>query len=366
MLSSTNRDGPDPVGILTMTSTLHLKARRRCTRPRADTTSVRPLFQIDQVDQVDDGREHRRLNARTLREQTQELIAREIGFIDSDEFESPAEILDAVPSVRDICIVSQQPAPPNSVDHESMLAGIKQQLEVPLLKPGEEQLLFRQMNYCRFRANCLRSRLNPSRPSRRKLNDILAQLADADAARERIIASNTRLVVSLAQKHSGSRQQFEEFISEGLMILLNAIDKFDYSRGFRFSTYATHSLTRHFYRCWQQTRKQYERFVPTSSDILGEMISVESTEPETNEDTELMNFVVKHSSQCLDARERRIIDLRFGLSGKAARTLRDVAVILNLSKERVRQIQVRAIEKLRGLADEWKPQSQNGTAAEAV
>lgn len=71
-------------------------------------------------------------------------------------------------------------------------------------------------------------------------------LEQSEQIRGQLVRSNLRLVASIARKFSTSVQDVEEFSSDGSMILLGAIDRFDYSRRFRFSTYATHSIQRHF------------------------------------------------------------------------------------------------------------------------
>ena len=113
---------------------------------------------------------------------------------------------------------------------------------MPPLKPAEEKALFQRMNYLKFQAEAIRSTLSHGRPASRKLERIEALLDEAELVRRRIVEHNIRLVVSICRRYSRSDQQFQEFISEGLLILLGAASKFDYSRGFRFSTYATNSI----------------------------------------------------------------------------------------------------------------------------
>ncbi len=98
---------------------------------------------------------------------------------------------------------------------------------------GREQHLFRRMNYLRYLANRKRSQLDPEHLDSKVIREIEKLIADSEAARTQLVESNLRLVASIARKFSKSRNDFEELLSEGNSILLYAVDKFDFSRGFR-------------------------------------------------------------------------------------------------------------------------------------
>lgn len=222
-----------------------------------------------------------------------------------------------------------------------------------LLTPEEEQLLFRTMNWLKYRANRLRSRLNPERPSESRINELEFLLDRAQRIRTRLAESNLRLVFSLARKAVGGRS-FDDLVSDGLLVLLAAIDKFDYSRGFRFSTYATHAIRRFFYRQWQARQRRMERFAPTDPQQIANLGPVAAGD-ETGDCEVDANFrrLFRTMEHCLDAREHQIVMRRFGLNDTGpAQTLREVAAGLGISKERVRQLQIRALDKLRDRAEE--------------
>ncbi len=216
----------------------------------------------------------------------------------------------------------------------------------PLLTADGERHLFRKMNFYKFRANALRSQLNPGEPNSDRLDEIEALLQDAECARNHIAECNLRLVISIARKFATSTTDFEELVSEAGLILLKAIDKFDYSRGFRFSTYATHSVQRHIFR-WcrtKQRRKNLEQ--PASVEMIQTLPCNESDQLHLNE--EQGAEIIAQIEKCLDKRESFIIRERFGIgTDNGSRTFRDIAAELGLSKERVRQIQVKALDKLR-------------------
>ena len=222
-----------------------------------------------------------------------------------------------------------------------------------LLTAEQERVLFRRLNFVKYRAEAIRSTLHPTKPSKKKLRQIEDLLAEAESVRQRIVESNTRLVMSIARKRSNSPQQFDEFLSDGLMILLGAIDKFDYSRGFRFSTYATHSVQRHFYRLWKTGNRRQQRYVLTPNEVLADVAG--SIDPEVNDiDTsQVYRRIISHAEERLDGREKQILRLRFGLGPSGvSQTLREIAGDMGISKERVRQLQIKAVEKLRDVADE--------------
>lgn len=225
--------------------------------------------------------------------------------------------------------------------------------DLPLLSPAGETFLFRKMNYlkhCAEQARLLHTE-EGDRQSRR-FND------DADAVRNHIAECNLRLVISIARKFSNSHCDFDDLMSEGNEILLKAITKFDFSRGFRFSTYATHSVQRHFFRYTQRQQKRNMVEYRSAVEILNEVPSDE-LDPliaQWIQEEERISELVARMAERLDEREQVVISGRFGLStGGVVRTLRELAGDLGLSKERVRQLQIVAVDKLRDFFDELAP-----------
>ncbi len=225
--------------------------------------------------------------------------------------------------------------------------------DAPLLTFEQEQTLFLALNLLRFRVNLLRSRLSPSRPSERAMDEIDEMLVVVEQLRSQLVNSNLRLVASIARKFSTQHGDVDEFSSDGCMILLGAIDRFDYSRGYRFSTYATHSIQRHFYRTWKVRQRRKERFPNAASEILCEVPNRELETPVCEDPQGVVNVLLAHAKDVLDDREREILLHRFGINRNngRSRTLREVAEDLGLSKERVRQLQLKALEKLREILD---------------
>lgn len=223
--------------------------------------------------------------------------------------------------------------------------------EVALLKPEEERQLFRRMNFQKYRVNSLRSRLTPSRPNARVMDQIEQCLADAGQIRNHIVQANLRLVVSIARKFVNDAMTLDELTSDGNLILMKAAESFDYSRGFRFSTYATHAVQREFYRSYAKRRRRRWQEVATDPDVLFQSVEASEGLDKQLREAEAVEYLKGLMAHCLDSREYEIVDRRFGLNADdGGQTLREVGDSLQISKERVRQIQTRAIEQLRQLA----------------
>lgn len=226
--------------------------------------------------------------------------------------------------------------------------------DMPLLSPEGESFLFRKMNYLRYQAEQARRRgtAEGSEEAERLLQD-------ACAVRNHIAECNLRLVISIARRFATSAFDFDELMSEGNEILLKAIGKFDFSRGFRFSTYATHSVQRHFYRYTQRQRRRNSVEMKSAVEVLNEIPDTEIDPLIAQwiaEEQRVTNLIARMAER-LDEREQMVIAGRFGLNTNGViRTLRELAADLGLSKERVRQLQLTAVDKLRDLFDELEPE----------
>ena len=202
------------------------------------------------------------------------------------------------------------------------------------------------MNFTKYRVNVLRAAFDSEYPDMTVLDDIEELLSEADKIRNHIVECNLRLVNSIVRRFVSTENDFEELASEAYAILVKVVEKFDYSRGFRFSTYATHSIQRHIYRCLNNKRKRKDREYTTEIDLVSNI-----AEDKRNPIRPLHDVgpvILTPIEDCLNERESFVIKARFGIGQvKNSRTLRDIAVEMNLSKERVRQIQMSAILKLR-------------------
>jgi RNA polymerase primary sigma factor len=198
-----------------------------------------------------------------------------------------------------------------------------------ILTGAEERILFYQFNYARFRVWKLQQDIwgSPSRkPTAEQAEFILGWYRRAEQIREQIAETNLALVLAMAKRTRMSEVDFADLVSEGNMALLRAVDKFDAGRGYKFSTYACRAILKAFSRQGMKLSKYRQRF-PTDFDPK----------------LEKSNFLeMKRAGFEKDAAEevRRIV-----LDNRA--DLEQVGQIIGVTKERVRQIQNKAMEKIR-------------------
>jgi len=288
----------------------------------------------------------------SLRKITRRLLKAEIGLIAHPGFEVEnaggdlfAVPLDLAPANNELGLSAVKRAGVDLPVHLGRLC------EAKLLRPEQESMLFQRMNFLRHQALQQRSRLNLQRPTRRSLELLDRLMALADWHRDRIVEANMRLVFSIVKKFVNANNQFDDLLSDGIVALMRAVEKFDFGRGFRFSTYATQVVRRNAYR--QVVEIQQERSkVMGGVDDLGVDISDDGRESSISE-TRWHELRARLSVMLgdLDRREKFIIRARFSLgSHRRVHTLQALANRLGVSKERVRQLERRAMEKLRAMA----------------
>ncbi len=225
--------------------------------------------------------------------------------------------------------------------------------ETPLLTREQEQHLFRKMNYLKYKASELRKRLEERRHSMTAMEVILKYAKDADSIKNDIVQANLRLVVSIAKRYAGGPAHLFELISDGNMSLIRAAEKFDFARGFRFSTYATWAVMKNFARTIPTELRQRTRFLTGGEERL---LAIEDLRPNSirrevaqAERQSEVSRILDH----LDERERQIIQHRYGLDrSHNPMTLKEVGRVMGVTKERIRQIEARAIAKLRSAVGE--------------
>ena len=283
------------------------------------------------------------------RMRAERILGTDIEFIASDEFES---MLASKVSLSGFEVVAPRRSRTSRIVGDAEpLACLAPALNEPLLSFAEEQHEFRRLNYLKFVAARLRSTLSPQRPSQRKLDEIESLLAEATQAREHIIRTNLRLVVSNAGKYCSASYGFEDLVSDGSLALMEAVDKFDYRRGFRFSTYATHAIRRSFFRKIERRQKDRQRFVVTDPEVMTAAPDDFEVDHDAPAEHRMMNRVVQSLGEHLTERERRIVEGRFGLNGRSEpKTLMELSGELGICKERVRQVEGLALQKLHAVA----------------
>jgi RNA polymerase primary sigma factor/RNA polymerase sigma factor len=240
-------------------------------------------------------------------------------------------------------------------DEAGVLPYISSLYKIPLLSSEQEVHLFRKMNYLKYKAAMLRSKHDSTRPKAVLMSRIEELYNMANSTKNEIVAANLRLVVSIAKRHVGACCNFFDLVSDGNLSLLRAVEKFDYSRGNRFSTYATWAITRNYARTIPDEKRHRDRYHLNEDELLDKAIDKRS-------DLQLMErYQIEREQQVdmllntLNEREQRIIVSRFGIGHtKSPLTLNEVGVEIGITKERVRQIEARALAKLRKVAENEK------------
>jgi RNA polymerase primary sigma factor len=279
---------------------------------------------------------------------------------------------------------------------------LKEMARVPLLSTEEEVRLAKFLE----RGNKAQHQLDRNGHTFAEREKLEKTVLEGKIARDHLIEANTRLVVSIAKKYMGRGVPFLDLIQEGNLGLMKAVEKFDYRRGYRFSTYATwwirQTITRaiadqgrtirvpvhmsdrirRLYKTARQLEQEHGR-KPTAEEIASEMdmeprkvqwmlrvswrpLSLEQPVGE-EEDSELGSFIEDESTPTptqsaydhllrekveevlatLTPREARILRLRFGLQNGRSYTLEEVGQKFGLTRERIRQIEGKALRRLR-------------------
>lgn len=275
--------------------------------------------------------------------------------------------------------------------------------QIPLLDPKEEPIIARQIQEGEQAKEDIK---NPDLSEEEK-KKLAKTIADGEEAKQTLISSNLRLVVSIAKKYVGRGMLFLDLIQEGNCGLIKAVEKFDYTKGFKFSTYATwwirQSITRaiadqartiripvHMVETINKLTRIQRQLVqdlgrdPMPEEIaekmenisaekvreiqkialdpvsletpigeeddshLGDFIEDKDTlSPDDYTNNQLLKDEINAVLQGLTEREEKVLRLRFGLLDGRTRTLEEVGKEFNVTRERIRQIEAKALRKLK-------------------
>ena len=223
--------------------------------------------------------------------------------------------------------------------------------EVPLLTREQEVWLFRRFNYLKYKATKLREQLDPERPSARIMDQIEKLYEQIVEIKNRIVRANLRLVVSIAKRRVSPGDSFFDLVSDGNMSLIRAVEKFDYARGNKFSTYGSWAIIKNYARTIPDEHRRRDRFRAADMELLQAAADCREDEYQQRMAAGDRLQQVGRFLDRLDSREQTIIIRRYGLDHeREPQTLKEVGSALGVTKERVRQIEAKALEKLREAA----------------
>jgi RNA polymerase sigma factor (sigma-70 family) len=293
------------------------------------------------------------------------LLARKIEYVPSEEFlraGAGAQILGKALTLEHLESARRQDAgetrgrdalatrlEPFELVGENLLPEYLQVLKItPVLNHEQEIELFRRYNYLKHIVAQGRHQLKLSKIDARLLSQLEAHLDEAEEIRKTLVEANLRLVVSIAGKHTSNDAGFLELVSKGNFALIQAVEEFDYTKGFRFSRRAALDIAKEYAkvsgRSTELTPKRAASLATIQRDLRGTTADVSAIERTRQSLAEVIR-------EELDEREQYVILHHFGLLGSSIRkntkTLKQIGEELGLTKERIRQIELTALQKLR-------------------
>ncbi len=259
------------------------------------------------------------------------------------------ELFDAADADAIILDVDEPQAPPAKPARvpTDLPPYLRSLYRTPLLTREQEQDLFRRYNYLKYKAKNIVERLDPEEAAESDCDEVRGLMQRIEMLRQRIIRANLRLVVAIAKRHVGRSANFFEVISDGNMSLMRAVEKFDYARGNKFSTYGTWAIIKNYARSIPEAHYHGTRYV-TGQDAVLDTAPDPSEATAFESDKRRVRELIAAGLDELPEREREIVRGHFGLNTDGgAITLEQLGKRFGVTKERIRQIEQRAIARLR-------------------
>jgi RNA polymerase sigma factor (sigma-70 family) len=224
-----------------------------------------------------------------------------------------------------------------------------------LMKPAEEKTMFLRFNYSKCKLSKLKAKIEKDGLTKETGEEFLEWHRKFEHFREYLTRTNLALVLAMAKRTRLGDVDFAEVVSEGNMALLRAVDKFNVERGFKFSTYACRAILKAFSRTALKSSRYKTRFPVEFEPDYEKSDWTDRKRDSVQEDCvdELKQIVDRNLAELSDV-EQTVIRRRFNWEqqDESPMTLEEVGQIIGVTKERVRQIQNKALTKIRHVMED--------------
>lgn len=217
-------------------------------------------------------------------------------------------------------------------------------LDARLMSREEEHHQFRRYNYIKRLAAREQALLDAENPCEARMDRIDGYLGAADGVRNEIVEANLRLAVNQAKKIARDPRDYQATLDDANDSIMRAVEGFDYSRGNRFSTYATWAIRMNASKFYQSETRRRSRFRQNDMAVEG-AYDHRGMEDVDRERALLIKEVVPELLKHVTKRQAEVLKMRFGFEGEEM-TLDQAGKVLEVTKERVRQIQNQGIERI--------------------
>ncbi len=238
-----------------------------------------------------------------------------------------------------------------------------------LMKGAEERIMFLRFNYAKLQLCRLQRLIKKSGLTRSRAEEVIEWHRRFEHFREYLVRTNLALVLAMAKRTRLGDVDFAEIVSEGNMALIRAVDKFNVDRGFKFSTYACRAILKAFSRTSLKSSRHRTRFPVEFEPDMERSDWQDRRRDAVEEDCiDELKAIVDRNLADLSSVEETVIRRRFNWEQQeeSALTLEEVGQIIGVTKERVRQIQNKALAKIRTVMEDGVLRTKPHTPEEAA
>jgi RNA polymerase sigma factor (sigma-70 family) len=288
---------------------------------------------------------------RLLRQKVEALLEESYAFMDSPVFKQKnieKELFNFEIEPQLPMTAWYQPTRDDALD--SAIVGAPQ-----LMKGPEEKLMFLRFNFAKRKLTALQKLIKRDGLTRERAELFVEWHRRFEHFREYLVRTNLALVLAMAKRTRLGDVDFAEVVSEGNMALIRAVDKFNVDKGFKFSTYACRAILKAFSRTALKSNRHRMRFpVEFEPDMEKSDWSDRKRDAVEEDCLDELKAIVNRNLADLSSVEETVIRRRFNWNQEddATLTLEEVGQIIGVTKERVRQIQNKALAKIRSVMEE--------------